>query len=101
MIILRVLGGWALIAAIIALVYDGVLMARGTGSMMSLSQHWLNLSAGTMAEVQTAVERVHPMLWSPITLGLLAVPAWLFFALLGTALYTVGRRRRTVNIYAN
>jgi len=40
-------------------------------------------------------------MWDPMILGLLRLPGWLALGGLGLILSYVGRRRRTVNVFAN
>jgi hypothetical protein len=100
--VIRILGGWCLIAAIMALVFDITLMAQGTMTVTSIGQHWVTLSPGSYTSLQgTIVQSPAPFLWSPVLTSILAVPAWIFLGMLGAALYAIGRRRRPVSVFAN
>lgn len=103
MLLLRLLGGWSLLVAVIAFVNDLILSGRaGELVATSLGKHWFAISPGTINLVQAIMQRnVHPMLWDPVTTSVLVLPASLVFAVLGIALYALGRRRRGVNIFAN
>jgi hypothetical protein len=101
MFILRIVAGWCLIVAVMALVYDASLIAQGVYGLSSLGQHWLALGPDSYNGMRAAVERLHPLLWSPVLTTLLALPAFIVFGLLGAALYTIGRRRSSINVFAN
>lgn len=104
MFILRMLGGWAIVVAIIAFVYD-VTVALNAGTPIAftnLGRHWFWLSSGTLNLVQASLERyVHPVLWDPMFVSVLKLPTWVFFLGLAVLLYLAGRRRRKVEIFAN
>lgn len=80
MIFLRIIGGWFLLAAVIALVYDGTkTLGSGDGEivMTPLGQHWFNIHAASLNISQAAIERhVAPWLWDPVITSILTTPAW-------------------------
>ncbi len=102
--LLRLLGGWSLIVAIIALVAD-VTATVGSGAgfaATSLGRHWFSLGSGSLNFVQAILERyIHPLLWDPVLVEVLKLPTFVFFGAIGIALLIASRRRRRVNIYAN
>jgi len=104
MLILRLLGGWCLIVAVIALVYDGT-KSLGSGGeliMTPLGKHWFDLNVTSLNLSQAVIERyVSPWLWDPVIITILAAPAWVVFAVLGFVLYFLGRRRKKIDVYAN
>jgi hypothetical protein len=105
MMILRVLGVWLLLAAMVALTVDGTKsLASGEGQWVvtPLGKQWFDLHAASLNTLQAAVERhIVPWLWDPVILSLLQVPTWVFFGALGFALYWVGRRRRHTKVFDN
>lgn len=105
MIFLRIIGGWFLLAAVIALVYDGTkTLGSGDGEivMTPLGQHWFNIHAASLNISQAAIERhVAPWLWDPVITSILTTPAWVVFTILGFAFYFMGRRRKKIDIFAN
>jgi hypothetical protein len=105
MILLRVLGVWSLLVAMVALTIDGTQsLASGEGQWIvtPLGQHWFKLNAASLNMAQAAVERhVAPWLWDPVIISLLQVPTWIFFGILGLLLYWLGSRRRRLNVYEN
>lgn len=104
MFILRMLGGWAILVAIIALVAD-VTVAFNAGTPIaftSLGKRWSELSRDTLLLAQAGIERyVHPFVWDPVLISVLWLPTWVFFLGLAVLLYLAGRRRRKVEIFAN
>lgn len=104
MIIFRIIGGWLLLIAVVALVYDGTKTLGGDGAVVAtpLGQHWFDIHAPSLNVTQAAIERhAAPWLWDPVITTVLSTPAWLVLALLGFAFYFIGRRRRKVDIYLN
>ena len=102
--LLRIIGGWAILAAVIALV-DDVTRSYQTGAKLafaSVGKDWAILSPSSLAALQAGVERhVSRALWDPVILSALKAPAFAVFAVVGIALYLVSLRRRRLNIYAN
>ncbi len=100
---LRFLGGIFLLIAVVILVAD-ITNARGpitAGLAVSTAKHWSNLAPASLASGQKSAQAVSSILWDPILKSFLAIPAWSLFALLGSLLAYIGRRRRRVNIYTN
>ncbi len=104
MFLLRWIGGWSLLVAIIALVND-VTHSYQSGAKLvfaSLGKDWSALSPATLNALQAGVERlVHPALWDPVLMSVLKTPAFAVFGVLGLVLYGFGLYRRRVNIFAN
>ena len=105
MMILRVLGIWSLLVAMVALTIDATTsLASGDQQwiMTPLGEHWFTLHAPSLNTSQAAIERyVHPFLWDPLILSLLQLPTWIVFGVLGLLLYWCGRRRRSIDLYDN
>ena len=103
MMILRVLGVWSLVLAMVVLTIDGTKsLASGDAQwvMTPLGEHWFKLDAPSLNLSQAVIERyVHPFLWEPLIVSLLQVPTWMFFGLLGLVLIRIGSKRRRINIY--
>ncbi len=104
MVILRTIGIWLLLVAMIALTVDGTQSLASTEGwvMTPLGEHWFNLHAPSLNTSQAAVERyVHPYLWDPILVTILMTPTWIFFGVLGLLFYWLGRRRRRLEVFSN
>lgn len=102
--ILRTLGVWSLLAAMVALTLDGTraLATPGQFQMTRLGETWFRISSDTLNMFQAGVERhVHPFLWDPVIMSILQVPTWVFFTGLGLLLYWLGRRREHQSVYIN
>jgi hypothetical protein len=102
--ILRLLVYPLMLVAVIALIYDGTRILAGEAGpvMTSAAQHWSTLApAGFEAAKTTVSRRLSPALWDPAMMSLLRLPAWLLFGALGLLASYLGRRRTTVNVYAN
>jgi hypothetical protein len=102
--LLRMLGGWSLIVAIIALVWDATTSSGSPAGFVatSLGRHWFTFSQASLNLVQASLERyVHPFLWDPVLVEVLKLPTFVFFGAIGILLFVASRRRRKVNIYAN
>src|SRR5680860_144813 len=98
MMMLRVLGVWSLLAAMVALTVDGtqsLATSDGQWIVTPLGAHRFKLHAASLSISQAAIERhVAPWLWDPVILTLLQIPTWVFFGVLGLLLYWIGRRRK-------
>lgn len=102
--LIRILARPLLIAAVVALVYDGTrTMAGGSGIVVtSLGEHWAALSLKSLEVVKAfVVGKVHPLAWSSGIERVLALPAWLVIGLTGILLAWIGRRRKPIDIYVN
>jgi len=102
--LLRFLAGVFLLVAVIAAVND-VTRSMAAGARVppvSTHDHWSRLAPVTLAAARNSVQRkAHPLVWDPVLVSVLRLPAWGLFGLLGGVLAYAGRRRREVNIFAN
>ncbi len=104
MVILRTIGIWLLLVAMIALTVDGTQSLASTEGWVTtpLGEHWYKLHVASLNSSQAAVERyVHPYLWDPILITVLQTPTWIFFGVLGLLFYWLGRRRRRLEVFSN
>ena len=102
--LLRFLAGVFLLVAVIAAVNDATRsMAAGARvPFVSTLDHWSRLAPVTLAGARTSVQRrAHPLVWDPVLVTVLRLPAWGLFGIVGLLLAYAGRRRREVNIFAN
>jgi len=104
MVVLRLLGSWFLIAAMIAIVFDGT---KSMGNpdhwvITSFADHWRNLHPGSFEALMIATESgLHPLVWDPLLVGIMALPGWIFTGGIGVLLFYLGRKRTRMNIYSN
>ncbi len=104
MFVFRMLGGWFLVAAIMALVYDGTLSLGSIEgwTSTSLAELWQQAHGQSFVSLrQTLVDGSLEILWSPMLETLLGLPAWLWFTLFGVVLYIIGQPKRQIDVFAN
>ena len=102
--LLRFAARLLLIAAVVAIAYDGSrTLAGGSGLVITtLWDHWSALHPASIETVRQLLSaKVHPMLWDGAVRPLLRLPAWLAAGTLGFVLGWLGRRRRDVSIFVN
>jgi hypothetical protein len=102
--LLRFLSRPLLIAAVVALAYDGTrTLAGGSGMVVtSLVEHWVSFSPATFEAFKALLAaKVHPQAWDVALAPVLRLPAWLLAGGLGLLLAWLGRRRKEVAIFIN
>jgi len=103
-LLLRLVARLLLIAAVVAIAYDGSRTLAGGSSLVisSLWEHWTALHPSSIeAFRKVIVAKVHPQVWDSAVRPVLRMPAWLVAGMLGVLLGWLGRRRRTVSIFVN
>ena len=90
--IFRFLGYCFLGLAVIALAYDGMRMIADNGRLAftTVEMHWMAISPSSMEASRASVESVNSLLWSPLIMAILVLPAWIAAAGLGGLLYLAG-----------
>ena len=104
MLILRLIGLWLMLLAVVALVYDGTRILADDGRLVftSLGEHWYSIDPASLNTAQAGIERhVAPFLWDPIISTILLTPAWIVAGILGALVYLLGDRRKRLDIYTN
>lgn len=103
MIIVRIIGVWFLLAAVITLVIDATKsLAVSQFIYTSLGQQWFELHQGSLEAAKLAVEtKLHPLVWDPVVTALLHWPSWALFMLIGISLLWLGRKRKTARLFTN
>ena len=104
MLLLRILGVWLLLLAMVAAVIDATKGLAGGGAWVvtPLAVQWSSLSPDSLAATKTAVETyVGPFLWDPLITEILNAPTWGVFGVLGLALYWLGRKRPPAEVFIN
>jgi len=100
--VFRFLGLWMFAAGFVFFVYDGTKsIADKTLYFTKVSDVWAWVHQDSLLLLQPAIER-HLMawLWDPVVLTVLAAPASLMLAILGTALILFGRKKKPLIGYA-
>jgi len=103
MAVLRFLAGLCLMAAVIALVNDLTPMLSGSRPFnpTSLGELWSETAPKSLAAARTTISNVlSPAAWNSAS-GLLALPIFLLFGLLGILFGYLGRHRKRIEIFTN
>jgi hypothetical protein len=102
--LLRFLAAVLLMVAVFAAANDVTRSLQAGEQVPSVStyEHWSRLAPVTLTAARNAVQRnTHPLVWDPVLVSLLRLPAWALFGVAGALLGYAGRRRREVKIFAN
>ncbi|MBN9011167.1 MAG: hypothetical protein J0H63_13990, partial [Rhizobiales bacterium] len=102
--LLRILARPLLIAAVVALAYDGTrTLAGGSGLVItSLAEHWMHFFPASYESAKAILAaKIHPLAWETVVAPVLRLPAWLVAGVLGLLLVWLGRRRKEVAIFIN
>jgi hypothetical protein len=95
----RIAGFIVLAAGFAALVIDGTRSIAGHTLMLT---PFGALFSGKLPALQQAlVQNIHPLLWDPVTTGLLRLPVWIVLAIGGGFLIWIARRRRPMIGYSS
>ena len=69
---------------------------------LSLADHASTLAPATFKGAERAInQHLHPLLWDPAAVTFLAIPAWLFFAVLAVLIAYAGREVKQINVFVN
>lgn len=102
--LLRLVARLLLIAAVVAIAYDGSRTLAGGSSLVitSLGDHWTAMHPASIEGFRKLiVGKAHPVLWESAVRPVLRLPAWLVAGVLSLLLGWLGRRRRKVSIFVN
>src|SRR6478735_10380248 len=86
LLLLRILGVWFLLLAMVAAVIDATksLAAGGAWVFTPLGQQWASLNPDSLAAAKTWVEtHAGTFMWNPMITELLNAPTWVVFGILG------------------
>ena len=92
--------GWAfLILAFAAASAEAIprSMLGDYGFFVSAYELWYAAWPGNLVVTQIQVEKLSPVLWDPVLVGILALPAWFLFALPGVTLVWFCRPHREMS----
>lgn len=100
--LLRFVGLILLAAAFILVVYDGTKSIAGNSlSLTTVQALWELINPASLARLKPLVEPyARGLLWDPLTISLLAAPAWSLLGAIGILLLFLGRKRRPLIGYA-
>jgi ABC-type phosphate transport system permease subunit len=99
--LLRFVGLLLLALAFIFVIYDGMKsIADRTFYATALSQFWNEVHGSSLQALQGAIERLSDTLWSLAVAPILNQPAAAVFAVLGTVLIVLGRKKKPLIGYA-
>ncbi len=104
MLLLRIVGVWLMLLAVVALVYDGTRILANNGELVftSLGEHWYTIHPASLNAAQAGIERhVAPLLWDPVIATILLLPAWVVVGGLGALFYLLGYRRKNLDVFTN
>jgi hypothetical protein len=102
--LLRIMGVWLLLLAMVAAVIDATKSLAGGGAwaVTPMGQQWQALSPETLRDAKAAVESsVSPVVWDPVMTTILDAPTWVVFGILGVLLYWLGQKRKQVEVFIN
>jgi hypothetical protein len=100
-LIFRFVGFLILALAFAALIVDGTRsIAAGAAAILPLGRTMSTLAPDGFARMHAAIETHVPLLWDPVLVTLLLLPAWLVLGAVGILLITLTRRPRPKIGYA-
>jgi hypothetical protein len=98
----RSLGFFALAAAFLMVVYDGMKsIVDSRLTITSVRGLWELLNAASLQSLRPLIEdRLGPYAWDPVFAAFLNTPSWAVLGVLGIILVLLGRKRRPLIGYA-
>jgi len=92
----RFFGLICLAAAFILVIYDGTKSIAGNSlSLTTMRALWELINAGSLAKLRPLLEPyAGGLLWDPITVSILAAPAWVLLGVFGIVLLLLGRKKK-------
>ena len=102
--LIRLVGVWFLLLAMVAAVIDATKSLAGGGAWVvtPMGEQWKALNAQSLDAAKAWVtSNAGPYLWDPIITTILHAPTWVVFGILGVLLYWLGQKRKTVEVFIN
>jgi hypothetical protein len=102
--VLRILGVWLLLLAMVAAVVDATKSLAGGGAWVvtPMGEQWRQLAPDTLIVSKTWIEtNAGKFLWDPVIVSILSAPTWVVFGILGVFLYWLGQKRKEVEVFIN
>jgi hypothetical protein len=98
----RFIGLISLAAAFILVIYDGTKSIAGNSLALTTVQAlWQLINAGSLAKVKPLIDHyAGGLLWDPVMVSILALPAWALLGLFGILLLILGRKKKPLIGYA-
>ncbi len=104
LLLLRIIGVWLLLLAMVAAVVDATksLAGGGTWVVTPMGEQWKSLDAASLEATKGwLVASVGPFIWDPVMATILQAPTWVVFGILGVLLYWLGQKRKPVEVFIN
>jgi hypothetical protein len=104
LVLLRILGVWLLLLAMVAAVIDATKSLAGGGAWVvtPMGEQWQALNAESLAATKAWIEtNAGALLWDPVIASILQAPTWVVFGILGVLLYWLGQKRKPVEVFIN
>jgi hypothetical protein len=98
----RFLGLILLAAAFILVIYDGTKSIAGNGlSLTTVQALWELINPASLAKLKPLIlSYAGGLLWDPLTVSVLAAPAWSLLGIAGILLLFFGRKKKPLIGYA-
>lgn len=103
MFLIRLIGIWLMVIAVVALVVDGTKsLASARLIWTSLGEQWALTSTKSLEATQMfIVNNLHSIIWDPIIYAILLWPSWAIIGLLGLFFYWIARKRHQTRTFIN
>ena len=104
LMLLRLLGVWLLLLAMVAAVVDATKSLAGGGAWVvtPMGEQWQALSPETLKATEAWIKtNAGPFFWDPVMTTILDAPTWVVFGILGVLLYWLGQKRKPVEVFIN
>jgi hypothetical protein len=104
LLLLRILGVWLLLLAMVAAVVDATKSLAGGGAWVvtPMGEQWQALNPDTLTATKAWIEtNAGKYLWDPVMVTILHAPTWVVFGILGVLLYWLGQKRKPVELFIN
>jgi len=104
LLLLRFIGVWFLLIAMVAAVVDATKSLAGGGTWVAtpMGEQWRAINTQSLDAVKAwIVGHAGPFVWDPVISTILNAPTWVVFGILGVLLYWLGQKRKPVEVFIN